>query len=105
MDIRCRKTSCKFNKDLTCLANDITISKNLECLKYVLEKGKGTKDFSKLIFSENPPKIADYRHIKNMCLHCDAKCIFNNNCNCIANGITINSAVSNHPKCITFMKP
>lgn len=105
MDIRCRKTNCKYNKDLTCTAKNITISNRLDCLAFESEKGKGIKDFSKLIFTENPPKVANYRHIKDLCLHCDAKCIFNKDHHCISNGITINTAVSKDPKCITFMKP
>ena len=105
MDIRCRKTNCKYNKDLTCTSKKITINKKLDCLEYKQEKGKGAKDFSKLIFSDNPPKVADYRHIKDLCLTCQANCIFNKNNHCIANGITINAALSNEPRCITFMKP
>ena len=105
MDLRCRKTNCKYNKDLTCHAQSINISNKLVCLEYQNEKGKGIKDFSKLIFSETPPKVADYRHIKNMCLRCDANCMFNKNNRCLSNGITINAATSNEPKCMTFLKP
>ena len=105
MDLRCRKTNCKYNKDLTCYAPKINISNKLVCLEYQNEKGKGIKDFSKLIFTENPPKIADYRHIKDMCLRCNANCIFNKNNRCLSNGITINAATSNEPKCMTFLKP
>lgn len=105
MDLRCRKTGCKYNKDLTCCANKINISQKLVCLEYQNEKGKGIKDFSKLIFTENPPKVADYKHIKDMCLSCEAKCLFNKNNRCLSNGITINAALSNEPKCMTFMKP
>lgn len=105
MDLRCRKTNCKHNKDLTCMAGHITISKKLECLDFKSEKDKGIKDFSKLIFSEHPPKVADYRHIKDMCLKCEANCIFNENGKCLSNGITVNAALSSQPKCMTFMKP
>ena len=105
MDLRCRKTNCKYNKNLTCLAKQIKINKKLICLEYKNEKGKEIKDFSQQIFTENPPKIADYRHIKNMCLRCEAKCIFNKDNKCLSNGITINAALSNEPKCINFMKP
>ena len=105
MDIRCRKTNCKYNKDLTCMSQKITINKKLECIEFKKEIGKGLKDFSKLIFSENPPKVADYRHIKDLCLTCQAKCIFNQHNHCIANGITVNAACSPEPKCMTFMKP
>ena len=105
MDLRCRKTNCKYNKDLTCTAPKISIGKKLNCLDYQNERGKGIKDFSKLIFTKEPPKVADYRHLKDMCLTCEAPCLFNKSGHCISNGITVNAALSNEPKCMTFMKP
>lgn len=104
MDLRCRKTSCEYNKNLTCAATQINITEKLLCASFKENKIKEEKDFSSLIFTNNPPKVADYRHIKNSCLNCKANCLFNKNFKCIANGITIN-APNNAPKCITFMKP
>lgn len=105
MDLRCRKTGCKYNCDLTCTAKSVEIDKKFVCKTFVPTPEK-EKDFSALIFSDTPPKIADYRHLKDMCLKCSAKCLFNRQNSCIANGITINSALSPEtPKCITFMKP
>ena len=105
MDLRCRKTGCKYNKDLTCMSEKVNISNKLVCTDYENEKGKEIKDFSSLIFSETPPKIADYRHLKDMNLSCQANCLFNKNGHCISNGITVNAALSKEPKCMTFMKP
>ena len=105
MDLRCRKTNCKFNHNLTCTAKDIKISEKTVCMDYTLERGKGSIDFSKMIFTENMPKIDDYKHLKDMCLKCDAKCLFNCETHCIANGITINMSSNDTPKCMTFMKP
>ena len=105
MDLRCRKTGCKYNKDLTCLANKIDISNKGSCKTYIEEKGKEIADFSSRIFSDNPPKVADYRHLKNICLTCSARCLFNRNGSCISNGITVNAATTIEPKCITYMKP
>lgn len=105
MDLRCRKTNCKYNKDLTCMAQKISITEKLVCLEYQNEIGKGIKDFSKFIFSDTPPKIASYRHIQSINLSCAANCLFNREGHCIANGITVNAAVSREPRCITFMKP
>ena len=104
MDLRCRKTSCEYNKDLTCVAPKIDITEKFICASFKEDKTKKEKDFSSLIFTQNPPKVADYRHIKHTCLTCKAKCLFNKNLNCIANGITVN-APNNTPKCITYMKP
>ena len=105
MDLRCRKTGCKFNSSLTCNAKSVKIGAKGDCKTFEEEKGKEIEDFSSQIFSEAPPKIADYRHLKDMALSCESKCLFNRNGHCIANGITINSAVLPKPKCITFMKP
>ena len=104
MDLRCRKTNCKYNKNLTCLATQISITEKSVCNSFKEDKTKEEIDFSSLIFSKTPPKIADYKHIKNACLTCKAKCLFNKNYNCIANGITVN-APNKTPICITFMKP
>ncbi len=103
MDLRCRKTNCEYNKDLTCTALKINITNKLVCKSYKKGKEDKIKDFSSKIFSDSPPKIAPYRHIKNSNLVCNAKCLFNVNGECISNGITVNSSLSNEPKCITYM--
>ena len=101
MDIRCRKTDCKYNDFLTCTAPNITITNKIICDMY--EKGKEKIDISKQIFSETPPEIKDYKHLRDMCLVCQTDCLFNREGNCIANGITIND-IHNSAKCITYAK-
>ncbi len=105
MDLRCRKTKCKFNKDLTCMADKILISEKYLCESYKKSNEHSMQDFSSKIFSDETPKIADYRHLKNACLNCRAKCLFNDNGECFANGITVNGTNTETAKCITFMKP
>ena len=105
MDLRCRKTNCQFNHELTCTAHSIKISDKTACMDYKYQKGKENDDFSKMIFTDKTPKIADYKHLKDICLKCDAKCLFNRDTHCIANGITVNPTSSDIPKCMTFMKP
>lgn len=105
MDLRCRKTSCRYNEDLTCMAKSISISSKLECKQYVKKEGKKSKDFSRQIFTEKPFKVANYRHLKDMSLTCKAECLFNKEGRCLANGITVNESSSKEPKCITFLKP
>ena len=87
------------------MADSIDISSKYVCHTYSEDKDKSGEDFSKMIFSDTPPKISDYRHIADMNLICKAKCLFNKNGQCIANGITVNAAYSPSPKCITYMKP
>jgi hypothetical protein len=104
MDIRCRKTNCRYNDKLTCRAHNINIGQKLICRDYQYMETKG-KDFSKKIFEGNePPSIAPYRHNKNLMLTCSAKCLFNKEGKCIANGITINDS-GKIAKCISFAKP
>ena len=102
MDITCRKTNCKHNDKLTCVAHGITISDGLSCLQF--EKGDKGKDFSRNIFDEDTPNVAPYRHTKKLALKCNAKCLFNREHCCIANGITVNP-IKEVPKCTTFLKP
>ncbi len=101
MDIRCRKTDCKYNEGLVCKSDKTKIEPNLNCSIYKKDIAKQT-DISKNIF-EGDYKIAPYKHNKKLCLECDADCLFNKNKNCIANGITIND-VEDNPLCITYMK-
>ena len=105
MDLRCRKTTCRYNKDLTCMAKSVDITSKLVCHTFEEDKDKEEKDFSSLIFSGTPPKVCDYRHLDDMNLICNAKCLFNRGGHCISNGITINCAYTPAPKCITHMKP
>ena len=101
MDIRCRKTDCKYNELLACKADKIDITDNINCASYEKVPGKA-RDISKQIF-ESTPEIADYVHNKKMCLECKADCLFNKDKECIANGITVND-IKDKPLCITFCR-
>ena len=104
MDIRCRKTNCRYNDRLTCRAKQIEITKKLVCESYCFCQDKAI-DISKKIFeSEEPPQVAPYRHNKDLHLDCQALCLFNRNGKCIANGITVGDCQKT-AKCITFAKP
>jgi len=103
MDIRCRKTNCKYNDRLTCTAEGILVSPKIVCKAYSGVEGKG-RDYSKNLFEAPTPNFAGYRHTKKLSLKCEAKCLFNRDGNCIANGITVND-LDDTAKCITFAKP
>ncbi len=100
MDIRCRKTSCKYNNKYTCKANEILIKKNIECSKY--EKGNTPVDKTKWIFTDNPPIYAPQRDSATLSIDCNAKCLFNDNGKCVANGITLND-IKEKAICVTFL--
>lgn len=102
MDIRCRKTNCKYNDRLSCTANKINISQKFNCEDFQRVIGKDV-DISKQIF-EQTPDISSYRHNKKLPLQCNASCLFNKEGHCRANGITIND-IHENPKCCTTIKP
>ncbi len=102
MDIRCRKTSCKFNDKYTCKAKAILVKQNVECGKY--EKGdKPPVDKTKWIFSDTPPEYAPQRDSATIDIGCKAHCLFNRDGKCVANGITLND-LKEKPLCVTFLK-
>ncbi len=101
MDIRCRKTKCFYNDKYTCRAKEILIKTNTECDRY--EKGdKPAVDKTKWMFTDSPPEYAPQRDSATLQIDCKAKCLFNENGKCVANGITIND-LKEKPLCVTFL--
>ena len=102
MDIRCRKTNCKYNKKYTCQAKDLLIKKDCKCAVFV-DTPKNSPDTSRSMF-EVAPEYAPQRSSLTMCIDCKAPCMFKNeHSQCVANGITVN-ALNETPYCITFLK-
>lgn len=103
MDIRCRKTICKFNNNYTCTAHGIMVKKNCECDQYEKNPSKKVLDKTKRIFSDNPPQYAPQRDSKTITIDCKAHCLFNRDGHCVANGITLND-IKDKPLCVTFLR-
>lgn len=103
MDLKCRKTTCKYNSYYTCRAKNIAIANELSCRSFVLDPTKQVKDTSRCLFEE-VPIYAPYREKKTMRVACSAKCLFNEQGVCVANGLTVNS-INDNPICITHIKP
>lgn len=102
MDIRCRKTLCKYNDRHTCKARDILISKQDVCKSYEEKTGKPIPDISRKMFKRTPD-FAPQRDTKKMKIACNNNCVLNHNGRCIANGITIND-INSSPLCMTVVK-
>ena len=101
MDIRCRKTRCKFNDRYTCKAKEILIKKQCECEKY--ERGDApVVDKTKWMFADKAPEYAPQRDSATIGINCRAKCLFNMDGKCVANGITLND-IKEKPLCVTFL--
>lgn len=103
MDLKCRKTTCKYNNYFSCRARNISVNTTLDCNSYEYDPNKSVRDTSCCMFDE-APKYAPHRAKKHMRVTCAAKCIFNEQGTCIANGLTINS-IAECPKCMTYLKP
>lgn len=134
MYIRCRKTTCEFNNNHTCMAKEISIGENICCSSYKLaEELSGTpnnkqgkeksqkvgdntknlsdKEVSKLKKDDYSKKMfkkeqknAPFRNRKTINIDCKANCLFNNNGVCRANGITVNDTQTEKPVCMGYLE-
>lgn len=103
MDIRCRKTTCKFNDRFTCKAKDILVSDKVICSTFQKDDNKkAVADITKHLF-EQEPDFAPQRDSKTLDIKCTAKCLFNHNGKCVSNGITLNS-IKEKPYCVSFLQ-
>lgn len=105
MDIKCRKTSCKYNNAYTCKAKDVNISGYAKCETFNADESKPAEDFSKNIFEADTEDYANSRHIREVNLNCDAMhCLFNKEGKCNANGITVIDEGHGKTACATFIE-
>ena len=104
MDIKCRKTSCKYNDRYTCVAKGIQITADTECGTFDVDTNKKAQDFSKNMF-EADMEYSNSRHIKEVNLECASyNCLFNKEGKCSANGITVIDEGVGQTACATFIK-
>lgn len=103
MDLKCRKTTCKYNNCYTCQAKNISISNKPTCETFDNDETKTVQDTSRCMFEE-APTYAPHREKKSLKVACSAKCLFNESGFCVANGLTINP-INECPYCMTFIKP
>lgn len=103
MDLKCRKLVCKYNNHYTCTAKNIAISTDFSCESYKKDHEKQVKDTSRCMFEE-APSYAPHREKKSMRIACKARCLFNEQGVCVANGLTLN-AICECPYCITHINP
>ena len=102
MDLRCNKTNCTHNDRYACRANEIHVSKKTECRTYCKDCNKKVEKLSKTMF-EQAPEIAPFRAKDNVDIKCNAKCLFNKQGICKANGITVLDG-KNDGICGTFIE-
>lgn len=91
-DLKCKRVGCLYNENCNCTAPNVKVGKMTECETY--------KPAQKEQKSED--KIAQSPSRKNIKVACDAKCLFNDHCQCKANGISVMTN-NQEPECCTFM--
>ena len=105
MDLKCKKLNCKYNNCFACMSKNINVTRGLECSTFekvdVLDE-KQKQDVGKTMF-ETAPDMHPYRHNKLVGIKCNARCLFNDECNCVANGICVCDD-KNKATCATFIE-
>lgn len=95
-DLKCKRQGCEYNKNCNCTAKNVEVKKDTSCKTY--------KPSNEHLNEEE--KIGQPPIRKNIKVDCQAKCIFNEDGNCSANGITVQTCTTEteakSPNCCTF---
>lgn len=103
MDIVCRKYSCSYNENMKCNRKHLEVNSKSYCKDIEIDKSKPIEDVSKDMFCHEP-EIAPYQHCRCVDIKCDStNCIFNNDKECMSNGIFVGSTKTNAP-CNSYQK-
>lgn len=97
-DLKCGLKNCKFNKGYCCCAKEIYVDCHTDCLTYLPDQKQGIGMF------EAGTDFVPARYDVDTKITCDAKCIFNKDNKCVANGITVTSEDRHQASCLTFVQ-
>ena len=103
MDLRCNRTDCKYNDKYTCRAKEIHVSKETSCRTFEKDSNKDLPPDIPSTMFEGSIEIAPFREKSCIDIKCNAKCLFNKNCKCIANGISVLND-KDSASCATFIE-
>lgn len=95
-DLKCGQKNCKYNHGYCCCAKNIAVSQGTSCTTYQ-SSGSDLKTEASAEFAK-PDNSVD------TAVSCNAPCLFNHSCKCIANGITVSTADDGTAECLTFIK-
>lgn len=97
-DLKCGLKECKFNKGYCCCAKSIDVSGYTDCLTYSPDEKKRSSVF------EAADDFVPANYAVDTNVHCTAKCMFNRDNKCIANGITVMGQGEAEAVCLTYIK-
>ena len=97
MDVVCRKYSCVYNDRAKCERKHLEVNGSSNCGDIKVDNSQVVEDVSRDMF-EHEPEIAPFRHCKCIDIKCNANnCLFNNDGECMSNGIFVGSTKTNAP--------
>jgi len=97
-DLKCGMSACVRNKAYSCVAKTIRVSGRTDCKTYTPSEEKRRS------LMEAGEDFATRNYSVDTEVKCDAKCVFNRDRVCYANGITVMSGKSADALCFTFIK-
>ncbi len=95
VDLKCKKFDCIHNEHGNCFARYISVDKQTCCCSFKEANGKKPD-------AEMSDEIAQPIVRPSVDVECRAKCVFNCNDSCKANGITV-LGENGEPECTTFL--
>lgn len=105
MNLKCNKTNCKYNNAFACKAKEVHITENTDCETFDKDYDKSPEELKKMQADmfELGEDMAQYKHGDKVKIKCSAKCVFNRDGDCSANGITVIDKLTDGI-CGTFVK-
>lgn len=91
-DLKCKRVGCLYNENCNCTAKNVKVGKGTECETYKPSPNKTKKQ----------DEIKQTLSRKSTHVECMAKCLFNDKCECKANGISVMTS-KGEPECCTFL--
>jgi len=94
IDLKCKCTNCHFNHYCNCEADKILVTNGTSCDSFKLKHGSHVEFADEIL----EPLV---RHSTDV--ECHAKCVFNHDNTCVANGITV-SPHGTYAECESFLR-
>lgn len=97
-DLKCGLKNCVHNQGYSCCSKKIGIDEHTDCLSY-----EASSQSESLLF-EAGTDIGKTNYSVDTAVECNAKCLYNKNNRCCANGITVMNDSNNGATCLTFIR-
>jgi hypothetical protein len=95
-DLKCGLLKCKYNKGYACSAKKISVDRQTDCSSYEEDLSRRRN-----LFEAAREPNGNFKNDTQV--SCRAKCIFNRDGECVANGITVAGNKDSGATCLTFV--